>query len=88
MFEVDEGRVKVNPLADWSAEQILDYAKDKDLPPHPLVAQGYPSIGCLPCTEQGRRARTRARDAGADRTRRNAAFTWPTHGKEIDGSGI
>ncbi len=87
-FEIDEGRVKVNPLADWSPAEILDYAKAHDLPPHPLVAQGYPSIGCLPCTskvapgEDPRAGRWR----GQDKT--ECGIHWPTHGKEVDGSGI
>lgn len=53
-FEMDHtdaaGRLKVNPLADWSAAQIADYFAATGLPAHPLVAQGYPSIGCSPCT--------------------------------------
>lgn len=53
-FELDKsdsaGRIKVNPLIDWSADQIADYAIAAGLPPHQLVAQGYPSIGCSPCT--------------------------------------
>ena len=34
----------------WSAGDILAYIKEAELPPHPLVAKGFPSIGCLPCT--------------------------------------
>ena len=53
-FEIDTtdaaGRLKVNPLADWSADQIEAYFKATGLPAHPLVEQGYPSIGCSPCT--------------------------------------
>lgn len=44
------GRVKLNPLADWSVDHLLAYFGEHDLPKHPLVARGYPSIGCLPCT--------------------------------------
>ena len=55
-FELDssdaEGRLKINPLIDWSASQIAAYFILHDLPQHPLVAQGYPSIGCSPCTRQ------------------------------------
>lgn len=46
----EEGRRKFNPLADWSAEDARAYARRHGLPPHPLVARGYPSIGCAPCT--------------------------------------
>lgn len=49
-FEVEEGRLKVNPLADWDKARIAAYIDEHDLPPHPLVEQGYPSIGCSPCT--------------------------------------
>lgn len=50
-FELADGRVKINPLLGWSAEDVADYFKKHDLPAHPLVAKGYPSIGCQPCTE-------------------------------------
>lgn len=53
-FEIDtsdtQGRLKINPLIDWDASQIEGYMIQHDLPRHPLVAQGYPSIGCSPCT--------------------------------------
>jgi phosphoadenosine phosphosulfate reductase len=49
-FEIEEGRLKVNPLADWNKARIEAYMAEHDLPAHPLVAQGYPSIGCSPCT--------------------------------------
>ena len=52
MFERDEatGRIKINPLAGWDARQIAAYMDQHALPRHPLVARGYPSIGCGPCT--------------------------------------
>lgn len=50
-FETDGiGRIKVNPLAKWTPENVLDYRINNRLPRHPLVAKGYPSIGCKPCT--------------------------------------
>ncbi len=55
---VDEehgGIVKLCPLADWSREQVFDYAKRHDVPLHPLYAKGYSSIGCQPCTRPVRR---------------------------------
>lgn len=45
-----EVRIKVNPLAHWGREDIEDYMVNNRLPRHPLVAKGYPSIGCWPCT--------------------------------------
>lgn len=41
---------KVNPLVAWTPDDLKDHARRHDLPPHPLVEQGYPSIGCWPCT--------------------------------------
>jgi phosphoadenylyl-sulfate reductase (thioredoxin) len=49
-FEVFEGRVRVNPLHDWSEAQVQAAAAGRGLPPHPLADQGYRSIGCWPCT--------------------------------------
>ncbi|MGH8976429.1 MAG: phosphoadenylyl-sulfate reductase [Acidimicrobiia bacterium] len=49
-LDVGRGIVKVNPLAGWTNDDIAAYKRDHDLPEHPLVAQGYPSIGCWPCT--------------------------------------
>ena len=42
--------VKINPLVAWSDEDVEAYQLTHDLPRNPLVAQGYPSIGCAPCT--------------------------------------
>ncbi len=49
-FEAAAAHIKVNPLTRWSKDDIAAYAEAQDLPAHPLVAQGYPSIGCWPCT--------------------------------------
>ncbi len=49
-FEIEEGRLKVNPLADWNKARLDAYMAEQDLPAHPLVEQGYLSIGCAPCT--------------------------------------
>lgn len=50
MFEEDEGRLKINPLAGWSKADLDTYFEEHKLPRHPLEAQGYLSIGCAPCT--------------------------------------
>lgn len=51
-FEVEEnsGRIKVNPLAHWTRDDVQTYMSENNLPRHPLVARGYASIGCAPCT--------------------------------------
>ena len=51
-IEHDGRHVKINPLVKWTAEQIRDYMKAHDLPHHPLVADGFLSIGCMPCTRR------------------------------------
>ncbi len=50
VFEFANGRYKVNPLAGWTSEDVELFVKQRNLPRHPLVEQGYPSIGCWPCT--------------------------------------
>ncbi|MGI4880828.1 MAG: phosphoadenylyl-sulfate reductase [Janthinobacterium lividum] len=49
-FELDEGKLKINPLADWDKARLDAYFAAAQLPHHPLEAAGYPSIGCVPCT--------------------------------------
>ena len=44
------GLVKVNPIATWSDEQVADHIRQQRVPFNPLLDQGYPSIGCMPCT--------------------------------------
>ena len=51
VVEHADGKVKFNPLANWGKPDLDAYAAEHDLPPHPLVAQGFPSIGCWPCTQ-------------------------------------
>ena len=52
-IELDEangGIFKINPLLEWSEQQVLDYARERAIPVSRLYAQGYRSIGCAPCT--------------------------------------
>lgn len=62
--------VKFNPLANWTRADLEAYMIEHELPPHPLVEQGFPSIGCWPCTqpvEQGEGVRA-GRWKGSDKT--------------------
>jgi phosphoadenosine phosphosulfate reductase len=77
--------VKVNPLANWTHEDVWAYIRINDVPYNPLHDQGYPSIGCWPCT--------RAVEAGEDpRAGRWANFAKTECGLHlkgnIDGAGI
>lgn len=55
-FEIDTadavGRLKVNPIVTWSREELDGYFAAHHLPRHPLESQGYPSVGCAPCTSK------------------------------------
>jgi phosphoadenosine phosphosulfate reductase len=70
VVEHDGRNFKINPLANWSHQDVEDYIHAFDLPAHPLVEQGYPSIGCFTCTkpvELGQDLRS-GRWAGQDKT--------------------
>lgn len=49
-LEEADWRLKINPLARWTRDDLDNYFVEHDLPRHPLVEQGFLSIGCLPCT--------------------------------------
>lgn len=70
VVEQADGKVKFNPLANWGKADLDAYAAERGLPAHPLVAQGFPSIGCWPCTQpadEGEDARA-GRWKGMDKT--------------------
>jgi len=64
MFEIDQphdGIIKINPIVDWNWDQVWGYIKENNVPYNKLLDQGYPSIGCFPCTRaitfgEGRRS--------------------------------
>ncbi len=69
-WDIRFDRWKLNPLADWDDKQVWTYIKDRHVPYNPLHDQGYPSIGCMPCTSrpaEGEEDRA-GRWAGTDRT--------------------
>ena len=51
-WDAKKGKVKVSPLARWSDEQVDQYIVDHGVLVNPLVYDGYPSIGCSPCTRR------------------------------------
>ena len=80
-FELDEGRLKINPLAGWSKADLDAYFAMHDLPRHPLEAQGFPSIGCMPCTspvQPGEDPRA-GRGRGGDKTECGIHSGGPAH---------
>ena len=63
-------QIKFNPLANWTKADLDAYVAEHELPAHPLVAQGFPSVGCWPCTqavEEGEDVRA-GRWAGSQKT--------------------
>jgi phosphoadenosine phosphosulfate reductase len=88
--EIDRGNrdiLKVNPLLDWSEDDVWQYVRDRNVPVNRLHSQGYPSVGCAPCT--------RAIQAGEDP--RAGRWWWENPetkecglhaGEESGGSGI
>lgn len=83
--------VKINPLADWSHERVMDYVQDHGIPINRLHAKNYPSVGCEPCTRSVR--------PGADP--RSGRWWWESDDlkecglhladetpEQVDGSGI
>ncbi|MEI8393147.1 MAG: phosphoadenylyl-sulfate reductase [Rhodospirillaceae bacterium] len=50
VVEADRGWIKINPLAEWSRERIQEEFDRRALPSHPLEAEGFLSIGCMPCS--------------------------------------
>ena len=85
VVEAADGKIKFNPLANWGKAELDAYVKEHDLPPHPLVAFGYPSVGCWPCTAP-------VEDGGDDRSGRWAGSKKKECGLHViehdAGSGI
>lgn len=52
VIEAADGRIKINPLASWGPAEIDAYFETHGLPRHPLEANGYRSVGCLPCSDR------------------------------------
>ena len=68
-WDEKRGLVKINPIAALERRRVDAYIAEHGVLVNPLVAEGYPSIGCAPCTGKPRRARTRAPAAGPARAK-------------------
>lgn len=69
--ELDNGITKICPILDWTNHDVWTYAQIYELPEHPLLEQGYLSVGCAPCTQPSEEG-----DAGDARSGR-----WKGNGK-------
>jgi phosphoadenosine phosphosulfate reductase len=84
MFEAEGERLKVNPLVRWGASDVLAYIAETGLPRHPLVAKGFPSIGCLPCTSPVQPGE----DARAGRWRGRAKIECGIHAPRLEAANV
>jgi phosphoadenosine phosphosulfate reductase len=50
-WDSENSVIKLNPLAHWASDKVWDYIHDRELPYNPLHDEGYPSIGCIHCTQ-------------------------------------
>jgi phosphoadenosine phosphosulfate reductase len=85
-LEVVDGRLKIEPLARFSVHDIEAYFARYDLPRHPLVAQGYRSIGCAPCTIRGGTTDNPRAGRWAGLAKTECGIHWSLNGKPIRGS--
>lgn len=86
LFETQDRWLKVNPLLNWTSDDVATYFKTHDLPDHPLKERGYLSVGCLPCTravKPGEDARA-GRWADSEKTECGIHFV---DGKMVRGGG-
>ena len=83
--EYIDGICKINPLADWSFKKLMNYNEYYQLPKHPLVAKGYMSIGCEPCTSKtkdsirdGRWVKSMKTECGIHESKKENEKYYPT----------
>jgi phosphoadenosine phosphosulfate reductase len=82
VVEWDGARVKINPLAPWSAAEIDCQFESRGLPRHPMVADGFLSIGCMPCTSRAAHADDPRSGRWADREKTECGIhqSWMSSG--------
>ena len=82
-LSIADGRLKVEPLAGFSALDIAAYMKTHDLPHHPLTEIGYFSIGCEPCTQAGGTAADPRAGRWSGSAKTECGIHWTQSGKDI-----
>ena len=83
VLQMLEGQLKIEPLARFTAEDIKSYFGRYDLPHHPLVSQGYRSIGCAPCTVGGGTADAPRAGRWPGRKKSECGIHWSLNGEGI-----
>lgn len=88
---LSDGKFRYHPMLDWTSKMIWEYRKEYNLPEHPLEAQGYLSIGCMPCTRsfQETEASRQGRWAGMSKEECGiqTEFVKPKAGQEAEAEG-
>jgi phosphoadenosine phosphosulfate reductase len=82
-MELIDGRLKIDPLAHFSRQDIVDYMWINELPDHPLAAAGYSSIGCMPCTAKTGNGENPRAGRWEGRNKTECGIHWSTNGKVI-----
>ncbi len=82
-LSIADGRLKVEPLAGFSALDINAYMKAHDLPPHPLTEIGYLSIGCEPCTTPGGTSADPRAGRWAGTAKTECGIHWALNGETV-----
>jgi phosphoadenosine phosphosulfate reductase len=82
-LSIADGRLKVEPLAGFSALDIAAYMKTQNLPLHPLTEIGYFSIGCEPCTQAGGTAADPRAGRWAGSAKTECGIHWTHNGQEL-----
>ncbi len=82
-LEEGDGRLKVEPLARFTATDLKAYMNHFGLPAHPLVAQGYHSIGCIPCTVKGGSSDNPRAGRWAGQSKEECGIHWTANGQPI-----
>ena len=80
-IEIDEqhdGMIKLNPILDWTWDQTMSYIKENDIPYNKLIDQGFPSIGCEPCTRAIKPVKIYEQVVGGGKTNptKNVVYIW------------
>lgn len=78
--ELADGTYKICPLVNWTRDDIKAYAKEFNLPEHPLKALGYTSIGCWPCTQPVKAGEDERAGRWAGTGKTECGLHWATRG--------
>lgn len=82
-LEETDGRLKIEPLARFTGSDIKAYMDHYGLPAHPLVAEGYRSIGCTPCTVKGGTSDNPRAGRWAGRSKEECGIHWTLSGQPV-----